>query len=357
MFSKPPSRRFFYLGAFSVSSSHFFAGTARRQKEFRLRRGAMPPQNSANDYLWRVKTLLSVIGPTGIGKTALAIQIAKIFSTQIISCDARQIFREMPIGTAAPSEEEMQGVPHHFIGSRSVTDSYSIGTYETDALQKLEDLFTKHNVVVMVGGSGMYEKAVAEGIHDLPSASEENQMKLKKLFDEEGLTGLQQLLKTLDPDYYSQVHLENPRRLLRAIDVIWQTGEKYSSLIAAPSVTRNFRIVRVELQAPREVLYGRINLRVDKMLERGLLQEARDLEKYKHLPALQTVGYSELFKYFSGEWSLEFAVEEIKKNSRRYAKRQMTWNRKLSDVFALPFEYSQEELVSLLNKIKFSESI
>ena len=295
-----------------------------------------------------MKTLISIIGSTGIGKTKLAIEIAKHFDTEIISCDSRQFFKEMKIGTATPSEEELAQVKHHFVGNLSVTDYYSIGQYETDALQKLEEIFAEKDIAVLVGGSMMYEKAVAEGLNDLPEANAENQEKLQKIWDEEGLEKLQQILENLDEEYYKVVHKENPRRLLRAIDVIWQTGRKYSEIITEPKNKRNFRVVRIGIKAPREIMYARINQRVDKMLENGLLEEVKALTTYKNLVPLQTVGYTEIFKYLDGTWDLDFAVEEIKKNSRRYAKRQETWNKKVENVTWLNYDYSAEDLKYVL---------
>ena len=295
-----------------------------------------------------MKTLISIIGSTGIGKTKLAIEIAKHFDTEIISCDSRQFFKEMKIGTATPSEEELAQVKHHFVGNLSVTDYYSIGQYETDALQKLEEIFAEKDIAVLVGGSMMYEKAVAEGLNDLPEANVENQEKLQKIWDEEGLEKLQQILENLDEEYYKVVHKENPRRLLRAIDVIWQTGRKYSEIIAEPKHKRNFRVVRIGIKAPREIMYERINQRVDKMLENGLLEEVKAQTTYKNLVPLQTVGYTEIFKYLDGTWDLDFAVEEIKKNSRRYAKRQETWNKKVENVTWLNYDYSAEDLKYVL---------
>ena len=295
-----------------------------------------------------MKTLISIIGSTGIGKTKLAIEIAKHFDTEIISCDSRQFFKEMKIGTATPSEEELAQVKHHFVGNLSVTDYYSIGQYETDALQKLEEIFAEKDIAVLVGGSMMYEKAVAEGLNDLPEANAENQEKLQKIWDEEGLEKLQQILENLDEEYYKVVHKENPRRLLRAIDVIWQTGRKYSEIIAEPKHKRNFRVVRIGIKAPREIMYARINQRVDKMLENGLLEEVKNLTTYKNLVPLQTVGYTEIFRYLEGAWDLDFAVEEIKKNSRRYAKRQETWNKKVENVTWLNYDYSAEDLKYVL---------
>lgn len=293
-----------------------------------------------------------MVGPTGIGKTRLAIDLAKYFSTEIVSCDSRQFFREMKIGTASPSAEELAEAPHHFIGNLSVEDYYSIGQYEEDALKKLNELFKDRDIVILVGGSMMYEKAVIEGLNDLPEANEENQKKLQAIFDNEGIEKLQKLLKELDPEYFAVVDFHNHRRLLRAIDVIWQTDRKYSEQIAVSQDSRDFRTIRIGIEAHREELYGRINRRVDLMMENGLLEEARSLEKFKHLTALNTVGYAELFNYFAGEWDLDFAVSEIKKNSRRYAKRQLTWYRKADDIHYLPLGYAQEDFNGLVNYIE-----
>ncbi|MBW3522529.1 tRNA (adenosine(37)-N6)-dimethylallyltransferase MiaA [Chryseobacterium sp. NKUCC03_KSP] len=297
------------------------------------------------------KNLISVVGPTGIGKTRLAIDLAKHFSTEIVSCDSRQFFKEMIIGTASPSEEELAEAPHHFIGNLSVEEYYSIGQYEEDALKKLNELFEKYDTVILVGGSMMYEKAVIEGLNDLPEANEENQIKLQEILDNEGIEKLQEMLKELDCEYFSVVDFHNHRRLLRAIDVIWQTNKKYSELIAVSQDSRDFNVIRIGIEAPREELYDRINRRVDIMMEKGLLDEAKGLEKFKHLTALNTVGYSELFKYFDEEWDLEFAVSEIKKNSRRYAKRQLTWYRKADDIHYLQLGYSQEDFDGLIRYI------
>lgn len=296
-----------------------------------------------------VKTLISIIGTTGIGKTRLAIDIAKHLGTEIISCDSRQFFKEMKIGTAAPTSEELNEVQHHFIGNLSAEEYYSIGQFEIDALKKLDELFQKYENVVMVGGSMMYEKAVIEGLNDLPEANTENQEKLEEIWQKEGLDGLKLILKDLDKDYFETVDQENPRRLLRAIDVIWQTGEKYSDLISEPKAQRNFQTIRIGIEAPREIIYERINSRVDKMIEDGLVEEVKSLMKLKENVALQTVGYTEIFKYLLGEWDLDFAVSEIKKNSRRFAKRQLTWYRKEENIHWVSFQNSKEEALSLLN--------
>lgn len=297
------------------------------------------------------KNLISVVGPTGIGKTRLAIDLAKHFNTEIISCDSRQFFKGMEIGTAAPSAEELAEAPHHFIGNLSVQEYYSIGQYEEDALKKLHELFENHDTVILVGGSMMYEKALIEGLNDLPEADDENQKKLHEILENEGIEKLQEILKELDPEYFTVVDFHNHRRLLRAIDVIWQTNKKYSEQIAVSQDSRDFNSIRIGIEAPREELYDRINRRVDIMMEKGLLEEAKGLEEFKDLTALKTVGYSELFKYFDGEWDLDFAVSEIKKNSRRYAKRQLTWYRKADDIHYLQLGYSQEDFDGLIEYI------
>lgn len=298
-----------------------------------------------------MKTLISIIGTTGIGKTKLAIEIAKHFNTEIISCDSRQFFKEMKIGTAAPTDEELTEAKHHFIGNLSVEDYYSIGQYEVDALKQLNDIFNKNNFVVMVGGSMMYEKAVIEGLNDLPEANEEHQNKLNEILEKNGIEELHEILAKEDPEYYEVVDRYNPRRLLRAIDVIWQTGRKYSDLISGPKNKRDFRVIRIGIDAPREIIYERINQRVDKMIENGLVKEVQKLINYKDKTALQTVGYTEIFKYLDGEWTLDFAIEEIKKNSRRFAKRQLTWYRKEENIHWVNFENSKQEALSLLSKL------
>lgn len=308
-----------------------------------------------NKEIYSVKKLISIIGTTGIGKTKLAIQIAQHFSTEIISCDSRQFFKEMKIGTATPSAEELAQVPHHFIGNLSIKDYYSIGQFEKDAIQKLEELFRTHDIVVMVGGSMMYEKAVLEGLHDLPEANEENQTKLQRMLNDEGIGKLQTLLKDLDIDYYNKVDKDNPRRLFRAIDIIWQTGKTYTENIADQVNKRDFEVIRIGIQAPREIIYERINQRVDLMVKNGLVEEVQSLIPFKDNFALRTVGYSELFNYFNENWTLDFAIEEIKKNSRRFAKRQLTWYRKEDNINWVNFENSVEESLSLLNTLNIKK--
>ena len=298
-----------------------------------------------------MKRLISIVGTTGIGKTRLAIDLANHLDTEIISCDSRQFYREMKIGTAMPTQAELAEAKHHFVGNLSINDYYSIGLYEHEALEKLNQIFSEKDVAIMVGGSGMYEKAVVEGLNDLPEADEENQKKLMDIFETQGIEPLQKLLSELDPAYFSVVDKDNSRRLLRAIDIIWQTGKTYTENLSLPKIQRNFETVRIGIQAPREIIYERINRRVDMMMENGLLDEAKGLISDRDKVALQTVGYSELFKYFDGEWDLDFAVSEIKKNSRRYAKRQMTWNRKLENVNWVNYDNSLKEALSLLKNL------
>lgn len=298
-----------------------------------------------------MKKLISIIGTTGIGKTKLAIEIAKHFDTEIISCDSRQFFKEMKIGTAAPSPEELAQVPHHFIGNLSVEDYYSIGQFEKEAIKKIEELFTKHDIVVMVGGSMMYEKAVLEGLNDLPEANLENQEKLEKIFNEKGIEPLQEILEKLDPEYFAIVDKDNPRRLFRAIDIIWQTGKTYTENISEQVKKRDFEVIRIGIEAPREIIYERINIRVDQMIEAGLVEEVKSLIPFQTQLSLNTVGYSEFFKYFNEEWTFDFAVEEIKKNSRRFAKRQLTWYRKEENIHWVNYENSVQESLSLFSTL------
>lgn len=296
------------------------------------------------------KTLLSVVGPTGIGKTKLAIEIARYYATEIISCDARQFFKEIPIGTAMPDAQELAQVKHHFIASRSITQDYSIGMYEKDTMQKLQELWQKHDVVILVGGSGMYEKAVLEGLDELPVANKENIEKLTEILKQQGIEVLQNLLKELDFAYYQKADIENPRRLFRAIDICWQTKQPYSDFLNKTKPKRDFNIVRIGIEAPRELLYQRINRRVDVMMEQGLLKEVESVVDYRDKTALKTVGYTEIFHYFDGKWDLDFAIEEIKKNSRRYAKRQLTWYRKADDIHHIAFGYCWQDVLSLLEQ-------
>lgn len=271
---------------------------------------------------------MAVVGPTAIGKTALGISLAQHFGTEIIGADSRQFFKEMPIGTAVPSTAELAAVPHHFIQHKSIFEPYSVGAFEQEALQELDRLFKTKEVVVLVGGSGLYVDAVAFGLDVFPKVGAELRKRLTQQWEREGLASLQRALAARDPEYYKVVDRQNPRRLLRALEVCLTAGQPYSSFLKQRKERRGFRALYVGLRAPREVVYERINARVDAMLEAGLLQEARSLYPYRSLNALQTVGYRELFGYFDGAISLDEAVAEIKKHTRRFAKRQLTWLRR-----------------------------
>lgn len=272
--------------------------------------------------------LVVIAGPTAAGKTALAVSLARHFNTEIISADSRQFYREMHIGTAAPSQEELRMVKHHFIHHLSIHDPYDVSRFEADALEVLGKLFQTHPIVFMVGGSGLYINAVCNGIDVLPDPDPEIRLQLKETLATGGLAALQDELTRLDPEYALQVDLQNPARLMRAIEVCRATGMPYSALRTSKPALRSFRILKVGIDLPREVLYQRINNRVDAMMAAGLFEEALSLYPYRHLNALNTVGYKELFDHFAGLTSLEHAVDKIKIHTRRYAKRQLTWFRK-----------------------------
>lgn len=271
------------------------------------------------------KTLISICGPTAVGKTALSICLARQFQTEIISCDSRQFFKEMKIGTASPSKEELALVPHHFIHHLSIFESYSVGDFEREALKKIQDIFNNHSTVIMVGGSGLYERAITQGLDHFPEVSAEIRESLNDQFEREGIKPLQEKLSVLDPEFYQKIDLQNHQRLIRALEICIGTAKPYSFFRKNQLKERSFNILKIGLKIDREDLYQRINLRVDKMMEAGLLKEVEVLYPYRKLNALQTVGYSELFDFFDGEITLEEAMEEIKKNTRRFAKRQLTW--------------------------------
>ncbi len=274
------------------------------------------------------KHLIVIVGPTAIGKTYLGIELARHFKTEIISADSRQFFKEMTIGTAVPTEDELQATKHHFIQHISVEEDYSVGDFERDALQKLQKLFLKHDVVVMVGGSGLYVDAVVKGLDEFPEVDPAIRQDLKKELEEKGLEMLQEELEIKDPEYFSEVDLQNPHRVIRALEICRGTGKPYSAFRKRGAKNRFFDTLYVGLTSEREIVYDRINRRVDIMMQQGLLKEAEALFPQRELNALNTVGYKELFKYFNKEWDLETAVDEIKKNTRRFAKRQYTWFRK-----------------------------
>ena len=274
------------------------------------------------------KYLIVVSGPTAIGKTALSLDIAKKYNSEIISCDSRQFFKEMSIGTAVPSKDELEEVKHHFIQNMSIADTYSVGKFERDALSKIEELHKSSNIVVMVGGSGLYIDAVCRGLDDFPTVSKELRDELNNRCKTEGIEVIANELQLIDPEYHKIVDKLNPHRIVRALEIYKASGKTFTSFRIRQQQQRNFKIVKVILSRDREELYQRINKRVDIMLEQGLLEEVKSVYQYKDNNALQTVGYKELFAHLDGEISLEFAISEIKKNTRRYAKRQMTWFRR-----------------------------
>jgi tRNA dimethylallyltransferase len=301
--------------------------------------------------------LINIVGPTAIGKTSLAIQLANKFNTEIISADSRQFYKEMRIGTAVPSAEELQAAKHHFIQHISIKDNYNVGDFESDAIKKLDELFKNNKIVIMVGGSGLYTKSVLEGLDYFPEVSLEIRQKLNLKLEKEGLDSLQQQLHKLDPDYYKIVDLENPHRVIRALEVCISSGKPYSSFLNQPKKERNFTAINIGLSADREIIYDRINRRVDLMIAEGLLDEAKTLFPKRELNALNTVGYKELFSYLEGKDSLETAVSEIKKNTRRFAKRQLTWFRKDQEINWFDYKTPVEEIQQFLDsKIKNYEN-
>lgn len=271
------------------------------------------------------KYLIVLLGPTGVGKTDLSITIARFFRTPIISCDSRQFFKEMRIGTAVPSAEQLDEAKHYFIGHKSITERYSCGMFEMDALNLLQNIFQFGDVALLVGGSGLYIDALCNGIDNFPTPDAELRQELLYQLKNEGVESLRAQLKLLDPEYYSLVDLKNSQRVLKAVEVCLQTGKTYTSFLTSPEKNRNFNIIKIGLNRDRDELYDRINRRVDQMMGQGLLDEAKSLYQYRDLNALNTVGYRELFSYFDGEITLDQAVDLIKRNSRRYAKRQLTW--------------------------------
>ena len=293
-------------------------------------------------------TLIVLVGPTASGKTDLAIKLAEKLGTEIVSADSRQFYREIPIGTAAPDKEQLAAVPHHFIGHLSVTDDYNVSRFEQDVLRLLEEKFRHYRQMIMVGGSGLYIDAVCRGIDDLPDPDPEIRRKLNALFEREGIEALRTKLKELDPEYYEIVDLGNPKRLLRAIEVCMQTGATYTSLRRNEPKEREFNIVKIGLEMERSMLNERINRRTEMMFENGWLKEAEAVYPLKHLNALNTVGFKEIFAYFDGSMTLEEAKEKIKTNTRRFAKRQMTWFKKDKEIRW--FDASRENLTDAVLK-------
>jgi tRNA dimethylallyltransferase len=295
--------------------------------------------------------LITIIGPTAIGKTALSIALAQHFGCDIISCDSRQFFKEMKIGTAVPSDEELAAAPHNFIQNKSIFESYSVGDFEQEALAKLDELFQKNNIQIMVGGSGLYVEAVLKGFDDFPYIDDSVRAEINAKFDALGIDYLQEQLQQLDSEYYQKLQTENPQtiqnpqRMKRFVEVCLGTGKPYSSFIGKRKNVRNFTPIIIGLEADRKIMYDRINQRVDIMLNEGLLAEAQALYPNKQLNALQTVGYRELFDYFEGKTTLEFAIEQIKMNTRRFAKRQITWFKRTENVSWFDYLMDKKEII------------
>lgn len=297
------------------------------------------------------KTLVVIAGPTASGKTAAAIRLAQHFNTVILSADSRQFYREMSIGTAKPDAEELAAAQHYFINSHIINELFSVGDFEKQGLALLEELFKAHDIVILVGGSGLYIKALCEGFDEIPQADEGVRERLNTELIDKGITPLQEELKRVDPAYYGEVDINNPQRVIRALEVYRTTGQPFSSYRKAITNPRPFKCVKIALDMPREVLYDRINRRVDIMVEQGLVDEVRSLIPYRHLNALNTVGYSELFDYFDEKLDLNTALDLIKQNTRRFAKRQLTWFRKDKEIHWLaPEEVTGEKVEELMAK-------
>jgi tRNA dimethylallyltransferase len=297
------------------------------------------------------KNLIVVVGPTAIGKTSLSIELAKYFDCEIISADSRQFYKEMSIGTAAPSPDELKQARHHCIQHMSINNEYSVGDFEKDALDIINNLFKNNDYAILVGGSGLYIDAITKGLDFFPEIDIAIRQQLQKEYDDKGIENLQQQLKALDPLYYEKVDLNNTHRVMRALEVCIGSGESYSSFLTKPRKKRPFNIIKVGITAARQIIYDRINQRVELMVEAGLLDEVKNLYPYKSLNALNTVGYKEIFKHLDKEWDLDFALSEIKKNTRRFAKRQITWFKK--DLEIQWYDY-KEDIQSITNYIKKS---
>jgi tRNA dimethylallyltransferase len=297
-------------------------------------------------------TLITIVGPTAIGKTALSIQLANYFNADIISCDSRQFFKEMTIGTAVPETDELSAAKHHFIQNRSIFEDYNVGSFERDALQKLDTLFQENSVQVMVGGSGLYIDAVLKGLDYFPEVDPKIREKLTTQLHEKGIETLQEKLKELDLETYNTIAIDNPHRIMRALEICIGSNTPYSTFKNKPKAPRNFNSIKIGLHADREIIYSRINQRVDLMMANGLLEEAKKLHPNKKLNALQTVGYRELFSFFDGDITKDFAISEIKKNTRRFAKRQRTWFKKDEETLWFDYQTNISEII-----LKISDKI
>jgi tRNA dimethylallyltransferase len=296
------------------------------------------------------KTLISIVGPTAIGKTALSISLADYFKTEIISADSRQFYKKLQIGTAAPSTEELLQIKHHFIHHKSIEDNYNVGAFEKDVIQCLDTLFKTHNVIIIVGGSGLYVDTVTKGLDNFPEVDNSIRKTLNLKLKTDGLETLQKQLKELDKNSFNTIAIDNPHRVIRALEICIGTGLPYSSFLNKEKPKRNFKTITIGLSANREIIYDRINKRVDIMMAEGLLNEAKELKTKQHLNALNTVGYKELFNYFNNEWTLDFAVSEIKKNTRRFAKRQITWFKKDKSIKWFDYKSNIKDIINTIEK-------
>ena len=278
------------------------------------------------------KVIILIQGPTGIGKTSLSIKLASHFNTEIISCDSRQFYKELKIGTSPPSIEELQKIKHHFIQNISINDSYNVSKFEIDANKKINELFKIYNKIIVVGGSGLYANALCNGIDDIPAISENTRDKIQELYQNKGIEYLRNILYKKDKIYFNSVDLQNPRRIIRALEVIYETNKTFSYFRKNTTKKRDYKIIKIGLKIDRDSLYERINKRVDLMIKLGLINEVKSLMKHKNKNALKTIGYNEIFDHIEGKLSLDKAIEEIKKNSRRFAKRQITWLKRDNEI-------------------------
>lgn len=294
--------------------------------------------------------LITIVGPTAIGKTALGILLANYFKSDIISCDSRQFYKEMTIGTAVPNAQELAAAKHHFIQNRSIFEDYNVGAFERDALLKLEELFKENPIQIMVGGAGLYADAVLKGLDYFPKIDSKIREELTAQLEKEGVESLQNKLKEVDLETYNTIALKNPKRLLRALEICIGTGIPYATFKNKPKAARNFYTIKIGLNADRLIIYNNINVRVDAMIKNGLLEEARELYQHKNLNALQTVGYRDLFSYFEGTFTKEFAISEIKKNTRRFAKRQNTWFKKDENILWFLHQTEVKTIITEITK-------
>lgn len=303
-----------------------------------------------------MKYLITIVGPTAIGKTALSITLAQHFKCEIVSCDSRQFFKEMTIGTAVPSQEELSAAKHHFIQNKSIFENYTVGDYEKEALSKLEESYQNNDFAILIGGSGLYVDAVLKGFDEFPEIAPEIRAEVNSNYEKLGIEYLQEQLQNLDPDYYQKITIENPQtlqnpqRMMRFVEVCIGSQKPYSSFLNLKKNNRNFTPILIGLDADREIIYSRINQRVDIMMDMGLLEEAKSLYPNKELNALQTVGYRELFSYFDGDFTLLFAIEEIKKNTRRFSKRQLTWFKRNENTKWFDYSTNRNEIIHYIEE-------